>query len=405
MLFQKQIIMSVPIVDLIRRIKDRLPIEGIKAILFHPNPHLDEIGSVKLLQKYGEKFFPGISNTAIGWMTQKMLTEYCKGPEGIFFQMLAQGYLVIGTGDGPFDDHNKKGTSCIKLVARYLGIDKNPELQFLLNYVDYEDQNGDKPELLGGPDGYLKKAAQNFLLASQIKTAWRVIDARQSSKEEKGEWRSQNILWFLETIEMNIEDQTMLRKAMSEIQGAIQYKDLSLSSVPEARLAIIHSDNPHAVKAARLSFGKNKVIAILLIQTNGQFQIFSQQKFGLKIEDAVRVIRINEFEIQGKQIPDWAQLGQERLEGSRIHYHKDMENIYNGSTTQRDTPPLLGKNGLFQKEDLLGMIMTGLQDRKFQSEFKEGCQKGDCVRRKCSLYPIGLQRCFNVRNGIGSPEG
>lgn len=383
----------------------RKPILGIKSILIHPNPHIDEIASVVVLQKYGEAHFPGISEAVVGWATQTQIKSVYDSEDG-FYEILAQGTLVVSTAFGPFNDHGKKGLSCIKLITEYLGISKNPELQNLINYVHYTDTNGDRGLLEGTvpkEKDYLQKSAQMFLPGELLKTAMRVVDNDKTiSEEEKDAQKCQYLGVYMDFIRLHIENQINFHTTKKEIQKSIQYVDLPRydKKVLKAELAIITSNSDYAPKVARLFFGQRNVVAMLKISpTTGQFQIFTEKK-GIPdvMWDVVKVIRTEEFRENKKFVPEWKLLVSEELSGSLIHFHKDAGSILNGSTTQRDVPGLVGKGRLFSEEELVDMVLLGLESKRLHSQHHNNCTKGVCAKNKCSLYLMGLSRCFEVRN-------
>lgn len=138
---------------------NNVPIEGIKMIVTHPCPHIDEIASVLVLKETeeGATMFPGIKNAPIGFLTATQLrTSGFYGFDGSI-RALQQGYLLIGVGEGFFDEHGKRerSKSCFDLVTYFLqmfGKKENRTLRQKHNmtlynelrvYVNFEDANSD----------------------------------------------------------------------------------------------------------------------------------------------------------------------------------------------------------------------------------------------------------------------
>src|SRR6266403_5771664 len=109
----------------------RLPIAGITCFLYHHGPHGDEItsGFVITTTPEGEYSFPGTKNASIGFTTNTSLRNNgFLGDEG-FFKALQKGYLLLGIGGGPFDEHRNRANrqSCSNLVRMYIDLYKNSE--------------------------------------------------------------------------------------------------------------------------------------------------------------------------------------------------------------------------------------------------------------------------------------
>ncbi len=117
----------------------------ITKIITHFRPHADELVSIMLLKKFpeGEKVFPGVSTASISFMTTGELPDGKTAkdfPDTVF----------LGCGGGEFDEHatSKKerveGETCVTLVAKKLGLEKNPGLQKVLHFIKEEDLHGSK---------------------------------------------------------------------------------------------------------------------------------------------------------------------------------------------------------------------------------------------------------------------
>ena len=119
-------------------------VSNIHTIITHPNPHLDEIVAIWLLTEYGEDLYPGISQAAIAFWNDVYERWNKQASEE---QWLGQGFLLIGIGNGQFDEHagngndQKNGDCAATLVAKHLGVDQDPELQTLLDYTLDTDSN------------------------------------------------------------------------------------------------------------------------------------------------------------------------------------------------------------------------------------------------------------------------
>lgn len=116
---------------------------GIKKVVTHKNPHIDELSAYVVLQLIGKKEFPGIDSAVLETLERKEISSKS------FKEWLKQGILVIGAGgDGfEFDEHQKnrdKNNSCLRLVLRRFGLEEDPLFRYLLKYVTTNDSGFDQ---------------------------------------------------------------------------------------------------------------------------------------------------------------------------------------------------------------------------------------------------------------------
>lgn len=113
----------------------------VNTVVTHTRPHQDEICAILLLMTQGEKKFPGISKAKI-----EIAGAGGENYQGISAdEFLQQGVLMLGVGGGMFDEHpgveaeGKKGECTSTLVAKYLGIEGDPALKKILDFVHLSD--------------------------------------------------------------------------------------------------------------------------------------------------------------------------------------------------------------------------------------------------------------------------
>lgn len=111
-------------------------------IATHQNPHLDEHVAIMCLRRHGEEKFPGISTAKIVTWGKKDLAR--TPPEAAAMQ----GILLVGIGGGMFDEHGRDGKrqdSAAGLVAKCLGLDRDPVWQRILQDVFQADSKATGP--------------------------------------------------------------------------------------------------------------------------------------------------------------------------------------------------------------------------------------------------------------------
>ncbi len=117
----------------------------IKKIVTHLRPHADELVALMLLRKFpeGEEKFPGVSKAEITFLSTGELPNgktAADFPDTVF----------LGCGGGIFDEHatskneRKEGETCTTLVAKYLGLDRDPALEKIIHFIKEEDLGGSK---------------------------------------------------------------------------------------------------------------------------------------------------------------------------------------------------------------------------------------------------------------------
>ena len=123
------------------------------AIITHENPHLDELVAAWLLKKFGESRYPGISEAPVDFWERGI------DPPQDLYDMEKNGAIFLGMFGGRFDDHadmkEGKQECCTTLVVKHLGLEDNPALAKLVQFVFKTDT---------------KPCAQPFDLSSVVKS-------------------------------------------------------------------------------------------------------------------------------------------------------------------------------------------------------------------------------------------
>ncbi len=366
-------------------------------IITHHRAHLDEILADLMLTETpeGERFFRGASKAETIFKTEKELSEMDA------IEWAEKGYVILGRcKNNIFNDHRtvgdkrKDGKCVARLVAEYLRIDGRVEWQPLLNYADYTDKNGDSFEWIKN-ENFVNPSL--FMLASMIKTVHLAygLDKRYTETRVyenlkvlvRGVWLKQLLFHTL---------------AKEEARKAEYGSDVFTAPNGERFVyAFIKSDNELVSQYLRYKKyhpkGEAKQVSVgIIIQrnTSGNFQIFSDKKLGLDLSEIVAIIRVYHQQAKKVQVSDWNILRQEdsSVEGAEeIHYHKDAENIYNGTLTEPDVTP-----SPITDKALVFAIEVGLKQEWFESRNLKKCAQGICDKH-CSWKPLGLDRCHDVR--------
>lgn len=348
--------------------------ERIKKVVTHQFPHLDEITAIWLLKKFGEKVFPGVAEALVEYLANGGET-----PDGRSAQEYEQeGTLFIGVGGGRFDEHprangngEKKENECAAtLVAKALGIADDPALEQILKYALRTD---------------LKGESQILDLASLVKLLHQQCPERPDLVME----------WAFVGLEAKYQEQLRFWGATKEeFQRSAQVKKMQGPNGEPVNVVIVQSDNEQMGQFARSPHGANAAVVIQK-RANGQVQIFTSKKQGICIEDAVRIIRIEEQSVKDVwKTTDWKDLVAEgKVAGAEEwYYHKEGQMFLNGSTTAKDVPATN-----LSLEDIVRAVEIGLDPSMFRYE---GCCTNGCRsprQHPCRWYNWGLKRCGIVR--------
>jgi hypothetical protein len=351
----------------------------IHTIVTHSKPHLDEIVAIWLLIIFGEKMFPGVNTAKIVFWDTGGETPDGRSPE----EWEKDGYLLIGIGGGILDEHpslqnsgRKEDECAATLVAKVLGIAKEPALQKILRYTLKTD---------------LKGSGQKFDLQHLVKLGYRGADPDDSKKVMR---------WTFTALNWMYDEQNRFFAAVKEYQEKAQTVEVIGPQRKRLPIVAIQSDNPEINKVARNRDYGCRAALVIQQRSSGHVLIFGNKQYGrwLNLNDLMAMIRVEEQRAADKMVTtDWNELRQEgRVAGAECWwYHKIALWIMNGSESARDV--LETKLSL---EKILKLAKTALDPDAFQPDFAPMCRKGTCkATRKtpCSYYAYGLQRCRDNR--------
>jgi hypothetical protein len=391
--------------------KNKYPITGIKMILTHPSPHLDEVAAIYMLQHTieGNEKFPGVENVGVSFVSGTHLRENnFLGFKG-FLKALQAGYLLIGLGDGPFDEHGNrdKKVSCLELIKRHLDLFKKQENRSiygpLIHFVNHEDNNGDNiMRTLNkvNPETRLSKEAAevcNTLNLGQIaQNLKKGFETAQTLEEQQ-----QIFCMGMQFIKNEISQRKMFIVASNHHHQSIQ---LEFELGEKNFGLVIKNDNPLAAKVA---FQKSKqigekTIGILIVEkTNGQFCIIPQDNFRESMREIIKILRQKVFFSKKQKSLSFDDLESMGWIWSvpELYIDENMFIIMNGSKTDPDVPGLIGKH--LTINDVVGAIKIVI-DKQFDGRHAEKCKIGSCVKvtdkKHCSLFCYNLNHCIEVRD-------
>lgn len=299
----------------------------ITDVRMHPRPHLDELLALYILRKYGQTLFPGITKAKIHLVrAEGDATGEADDHEG----NLALGVLALGTGKGPFDEHTLEGVSqnecCATLVAKYLGVQGNPELRQLLNYTLNNDRKG---------------TSTQFDLAQIIQALYFL-----HGKDKNGELA-------VVTEALGLITALWERQRDFHVNAAQAFAEADrltfMRGHRKIRVAMMKTNN---LQAAKYAHYKRADIAVIR-NSRGHTQVLVNHKTlaGVSLVHVVRLLRIEEQRaINANQLTaDWEAYGQEgMLLNWYFHREGTSQSLLNGSATAPGvTPSKLNSDQIF----------------------------------------------------------
>lgn len=327
----------------------------IKKILIPNKPHLDPIAAIYLLKQYGKEKFPGIESAEI------IFWENSHDPKTEDIDRIkTEKILTIDIGGGMFDHHKSvEKETATSLVASYLGIEKNPELNALFNYVREDDLEGLHNRY--GDLAYLIKCfhKQNVSSLKVVELGLRMINYFQTTQVD----------WCL-NVRKEYENKIKIYK--------VKRFDKKM------KIGVVESDNS---QIANYGITIDSLSAVIQKRSTGHVMILTNKHHRLNLREIVAAIRMRELELNGYNKPiDPAKL---QFEGKNSlipnwFYHRSLNAFLNGSQALNKAEPTKLKFS-----EIISLVWNGLS-----SEHSEYC---DCDRggQNCPFARYGFSKCEN----------
>lgn len=113
-----------------------VPVIKVTGVVSHYAMHNDELLALWFAIQLGEKHFPGIKKAPLSLVDSGLRSLGGKTAQ----EWLKEGYISLGTGGGPFDEHDlppdiRAKTSAATLMAEYLGIMDYAPIRAMLDHA------------------------------------------------------------------------------------------------------------------------------------------------------------------------------------------------------------------------------------------------------------------------------
>ena len=350
-------------------------IMAVKRKVLHTGAHFDEDHALWLAMRVGgETAFPGITKAPLEfWDTYNQNTS----PE----EYMANGYLLIGIGDGPFNDKKreggrKEGKCSAILMAEALGVHNDPRHEKMLKYSLLTDT---QPSMgVGDLASHIKRLNQNHpdLPRKAVDWAFDILDEHYTQQQR-----------FFTTVKKEYE-------SVAVEEGIRSYKGKNVI------LVTISTSTPDVVAYARSEHGGNAGVLIKFDPNVGPQIHFDQRlSLGTVAVDLIRCLRIEEGNLKQR---DWDILGQAgqvcpedrwygvgREGGGRT----EITIVANGTLSHARPRSRIPDQRIME-------IVKMCVGQEFEPSRAPQCTAGVCSsshESKCPWYQYGLRRCAAVR--------
>jgi len=342
----------------------------VRAIVTHNRPHLDEIAAIVALRtKEGLAKYPGVDTAQILIWGKDFIME--DGRSVADYEQ--EGHLFLGVGGGRFDEHPngdeqiiRQDECCLSLVLRDLGLseqDRRP-WELIEEFVKDVDNN---------------PTASPFDISSIVKN----INAEFPNNPHMA------IDWVMTALQAKCASQLrFFKEAGPEYRSKAKIRPLKIGD-RKINLVVIKSDIEGVAKFARLPEPDGcRAAVVILQQSSGRTQIFTNRREKLNMDDVAKALRLEEQIVRGKVIiTDWKTLS---VDGTVEdipwwHYQKRGPNIFNGSLSRPDVKPTAIP--LKRIEELVVVALTG-------EGLPHDCQvSGRCTKDACKWWKYTFYYC------------
>lgn len=297
--------------------------EKYTTVVLPVRPQPDTIVAIFILKRFGEEKFPGIKNSKY--------MSFPSIPEGETSEGLAKkGLFLLDIGGGDFDHHNKETqTTASSLVAKNLGIEKNPALSKLLQYAERDDFYGkgtisndslDRAFGLSGLIAVLNKKYVN----EQSKVIEFVLPLLEAFYEEEEK----------RAFEMPKELEDKIANGKADV-FEVKQRGKRLKSI------FIETDNTSMAGFLRSKMGGGFDVVIIRL-SSGHINILTRPMQKVDLRSLVVLIRMQEGEAKGIQLegpPEIFAMNGTIKEVPEWYYDPATNSLLNGGPNPQNIKP------------------------------------------------------------------
>lgn len=310
----------------------------IHTIITHVGADLDGIYAAWLLQSWGEKLFPGVSNASWEFVDAGSTNHRGLNAE----ELEVEGYIALDVLGGRFDHHavgnqpSKPNECAATLVAKYLGLEDRPEIELLLGYVRSHDLMG---------------TGQPTDLASRLRRLYR-----------NGGTELEAISLAYDEFELDYADQSRHFATAVEEYSHAGFTTVTVEGGQQLKIAAIQSDNEVLSRVSRSKRHGQGVAVLIKKDSNGRVVILPVPRFNLDLKAVSGMIRLAEAKARGikvESIPMLCRPGTD-AEVPQWYYFRSTDGrdvgLMNGGPKNQNVSPTCLEMSL-----LVELVASGLQ--------------------------------------------
>ncbi len=273
----------------------------------HVKPHLDELWSVRMI----------LEHASPDWLAQHAV----------------EGIIKLGVDGAEFDEHPRNGDQrrecCATLVAKSLQLDQDPVFTQILSYLFAADTNF-RPRQVDH--------RVTMMFTFDVYNAVKLLNEQFPNDPERV------YAWAEPFMAAKEEEQRDFVASAKEVNAALADKRILTvkdQQGQEKKILLIGGDGRTTVKAA-VRILREELAAVIQQKSSGHVQIYTNNRTGVKLREAARLLRMAELRRKGQpsnldgrlsrqygvieQVPEW-------------YYFGIGEMLLNGSHTNPDVPP------------------------------------------------------------------
>ncbi len=315
----------------------------------HDKPvHLDEFVAAFLIEEFGDERF---------------VQKYAK-----------KGVIRVGVGGGEFDEHptsttpRKEGECAATLVAKALGVEKEPGLKRILDFTLSRD---------------LKGGGHPFDLSALAKLSSECGDSPQKTYK-----------WVRKILEDIYDRDSEFEETAGPEYRRVAREEVIQVGARRLKIVVLPSNNVLVRKFA-LSPARGGAALVIQKWSSGHVQIFSQMRLIPNLDDVAWMIRLAEQQAKGQNLSiGFNKLASEgKVPGvEEWWYHKAGAALLNGRSPDNwGVPPTK-----LPLEQIKRIVQIGIDP----FYLPQHCRTSrNCIFKECGWHSWGLNRCQNIRRG------
>jgi len=253
--------------------------DSVTTILLPTRPQPDTVVAIFLLRTFGKEKYPSIDSA-------KVEIAHTLAPGETFQTLVAKGIVALDVGGGPLDHHGRDYCTS-ELVAKHLGVERNPSLARLLQYARRDDREG-KGTI--STDAIDRAFGLSGLIAS--------LNKAHSTDPQKV---VDTVLPLLEAHYISArEHHVELPREVEQKKHDGMYEEAYVEqSGKKLKISFVISDKPSMPTFLRSQHGPRADIVVQKSEGTNHMCILSRQERNIDLSKVAALIRLREGQLRG----------------------------------------------------------------------------------------------------------